>query len=260
MSRLRLRSGFSRRQQWLMLIYSDLIKKPLLSLIQRIMSVRQVNQTIGHDSADRRLVRRVQEPTFVPLQSASLECVASSRVTAEIQQSVLPEPPALMGLESSYRQAESSVDQVTIEPSDKADSEPLLVLYVMAHQQDRLYGEPLLRSLLQLGFRYGERAVFHRHLNPLASGPILFSVVNMVKPGTFNPSSMSEFTTPGVALCMTIPAYGDTLQNFKLMLQAAQRLADGVSGVVLDSDRHLLTLETRKQYTARIRRLLAEAS
>ena len=59
---------------------------------------------------------------------------------------------------------------------------------------------------------------------------------------------------------MTVPAYGYTVQNFKLMLQAAQRLADDVGGVVLDSERQPLTLEKREQYTARIRRLLAEAS
>lgn len=260
MTLLLLRRGFSRCLQWLMLRYGALLKKLLLSLSQWLVAPPQADQSIDDNSADRRVVRRVQEPTFAPLQSTSLECGASSRVITEIQQRFLPEQPALMEMESSHRPAETSADQVTTEPREKADGEPLLILYVTAHQHDRLYGEPLLRSLLQLGFRYGERAVFHRYLNPLGSGPILFSVVNMVKPGTFNPSSMSEFTTPGVALCMTIPAYGDTVQNFKLMLQAAQRLADDVSGVVLDSEQHLFTLEKSKQYTARIRRLLAEAS
>ncbi len=221
---------------------------------------RQVDQTSGDDAADQRVVRRLQEPTFAPLQNASLECEISSRVTAEIHQIVLPEQPALMGTESPNREAKPSVNQVTTDSRGQVDGEPLLLLYVTAHQSDRLYGEPLLRSLLQLGFRHGEQAIFHRHLNPLGSGPTLFSLVNMVKPGTFNPSSMSEFTTPGVAFYMTIPAYGDTVQNFKLMLQAAQRLADDLSGVVLDSERQLLTIEKTKQYTARIRRLLSETS
>lgn len=255
MSVLRPRSRFNRCQQWLMLIYHHGVKKLLMLLGQWIRVLRQAEQSGHSDSADRWVVHRLQEPTFAPLQSASLECGVSSRLTADIQQIVLPEQPALMGMESYYREARTSVVQERSKISDQADGEPLLLLYVTAHQQDRLYGEPLLRSLLQLGFRHGERAVFHRHLNPLGSGPTLFTVVNMVKPGTFSPSSMSEFTTPGVAFCMTIPAYGDTLQNFKLMLQAAQRLADDVSGIVLDSERHLLTLEKRKQYTARIRRL-----
>ena len=74
------------------------------------------------------------------------------------------------------------------------------------------------------------------------TGPAIFSVTNMVHPAHFPEGGSESFETPGVAFYLMLPCeIGRADQNFNLMLQTVQRIADSFGGDVLDHERNLIT-------------------
>ncbi|NUF26646.1 cell division protein ZipA [Gilliamella bombicola] len=148
--------------------------------------------------------------------------------------------------------------QKTLNINEEQSKTEIIVLNVTGLNGKLLQGDVLLASIMQSGFQFGDMRIFHRHVDPAGNGPILFSLANMVTPGYLDPETMHEFTTPGVSIFMVAPTEGNNQQNFKLMLQTAQRIADDVNGVVLDDEHHMLTPQKIDSYKDRIKKACNE--
>jgi cell division protein ZipA len=111
------------------------------------------------------------------------------------------------------------------------------VINLMARPNQQMDGVALMRALTTNGFHFGEMDIFHHHQTPAGQGSVLFSLINMVKPGTFNPEAMSDFHTPGVSIFMQLPRPGLAKNQFNLMVQTAENLAEELDALLFDAER-----------------------
>jgi cell division protein ZipA len=148
---------------------------------------------------------------------------------------------------------QSSAAQSNLAEKQPAEPEEVLIINVMAHKGEMFNGGELLDIILQCGMRYGNMDIFHRHSDTKGEGALLFSMANMVKPGTFDLDAMDEFETPGVSLFMTLPINADSMQSFDLMADTARAIAETLGGELKDEQRSVMTRQTLEHCRQRIR-------
>ncbi len=140
------------------------------------------------------------------------------------------------------------------EPEQRQSAAPdeVLVINIMAPKGQAFAGSDLLDIVLKCGLRYGDMDIFHRYSDTKGEGALLFSMANMVKPGTFDLDSMDYFSTPGISLFMTLPIAADSLKSFDLMVETAQAISQTLHGELKDEQRSAMTRQTLEHMRARI--------
>lgn len=123
-------------------------------------------------------------------------------------------------------------DTQTGETSD--DDKKIISIHVAAAGASRFAGSQVEQAFKAQGLRYGKYNIYHCFHDD-HSDQVLFSVANMLEPGTFEPERMVDMMTPGLTFFMVLPGPMDGVKLFALMLEKAKTVARLLGGEVLDS-------------------------
>jgi cell division protein ZipA len=129
----------------------------------------------------------------------------------------------------------------------------VIIINVMAKPGAEMAGSRMLPVLMKHGMRLGDMSIFHRHADNSGKGPVMFSMANMLKPGTFSMSDMDTFTTPGVSFFMQLPNKLGNMQCFDQMLKTAQAVKEELDAILKDENRSVFTRQTIEHSRQRIR-------
>lgn len=161
--------------------------------------------------------------------------------SAEDEDRKRPEPSAKAGKISVADEDDAAEEpRQPAKPAVAKIWKDVYVINVTSREGSYIYGRELKHALRILGFQFGDMDIYHRHVEVDGTGDVLFSMANMIKPGTFEPSKMDRLMTPGISLFMQLPEPGRALAHFDLMLKAADKLAYEVDGVLMDAGHHVL--------------------
>ncbi len=190
-----------------------------------------------------------QEEEFGSNRTAELPKVAddtgatSSPIPDDKLSVVAPKPT---DIRSASQRTEIRKQSLPVQPSE------VVVINVMSREGRVFGGDQLLNSIINCGLSFGEMNIFHRRYGNENKGPVIFSLANILNPGTFDLNDMSEFSTVGVSLFLAMPTANNNLVAFEEMLNVAQKLCKALDGEIKDDQRNLISPQTIEHYRQRI--------
>ncbi len=151
------------------------------------------------------------------------------------------------GLEAQLRGLEQVLagDRKVDSPAASASpqvEEKIIAFYLVAPKGQPFSGSDVSHAFAKQKLQFGEMNIYHR-LPDNADTPV-FSIANLVEPGTFDPDKMAATSTPGLSLFMRLPGPNEPMRAFDDLANTARALASQLKGELRDNRRSLVTTQT----------------
>jgi cell division protein ZipA len=138
---------------------------------------------------------------------------------------------AVTATESTKQQTEMKLDA-----SPEQDWEMIVSFTVLAMPGEQFSGRAVKSTLDTLDMHFGEMQLFHRYTAGMQKQN-LFSVANIIDPGTLIPDSFATMNTPGLLIFAQLPGPTNGLALFDDLLDTAQKMAATLGGILSDEKR-----------------------
>ena len=133
--------------------------------------------------------------------------------------------------------------------------EELIISHSIVSKGEHFRGNELFKAFETAGLVHGEMDIFHYPGDKKAETFALFSLANLVEPGTFNPAEAESFSTPGISLFMRLPSRIDNNDAYDKFLKVAIIIATDLNGELCDETRSRLTQQAVNHKKGLIKKL-----
>jgi cell division protein ZipA len=133
------------------------------------------------------------------------------------------------------------------EKQSAVEKKPLptkLIQLNVVPRHGQFQGQELLYAVSETGLQFGDLNIYHFPNEGMPEEEPLFSMANIVEPGSFDPDQMDDFLTPGLVLFAMLPGPKDGLTVFSEMLNTAEQLATLMDGEIKDESHSDLSKQT----------------
>ena len=139
---------------------------------------------------------------------------------------------------------ELSEDEVSTKSGKPSD---IIVLYILSKPNQSLIGSQINSSAQAMGLSFGEMNIFHYKKD----NRNIFSLANMIEPGSFDPATIHDLKTSGLTVFMQIQG-DDPLDDLTEMLQRSYQLAGLLEARLCNNKREPLTEQDAENYRTQV--------
>lgn len=146
----------------------------------------------------------------------------------------------------------SSSNQQGTEPAENKTPSDYIVIYILPKGDPKenllLLGSQINSSAQAMGLTFGEMNIFHYK----SGGRNVFSLANMLEPGSFDADTIHDIKTSGLTVFMQIQQ-GDPLDDLTEMLQRSYQLASLLGARLCNHKHQTLTEQDAENYRKQVR-------
>ncbi len=123
----------------------------------------------------------------------------------------------------------------------------IIVLYILPKEDKELMGSQINSSVQAMGLAFGEMNIFHYK----PENRTVFSLANMLEPGSFDADTIHDLKTSGLTIFMQISG-DDPLDDLTEMLQRSYQLAGLLDARLCNHKREPLTEQDAENYRTQV--------
>lgn len=159
--------------------------------------------------------------------------------------------PDLFDEPSVEPKTKKSAKTATKESAESTDWDMVIAFTIMAPEGRAFTGRAVKAALDKQDLHFGDMQIYHRQTAG-SRKQTLFSVANILDPGTLLPDKFVSMTTPGLLIFARLPGPVNGLALFDDLLDTARGLTEQLEGVLCDEARQPVSDEALEATRSKI--------